>query len=123
MMNEKQKQLDISEDSALIPDFDVFNKMREERARVEAEQSESGITKSEKHVADLASHSGWQEVEKHIIERVEALQKGVQGAIANGSSFVEIGERAVIAKMVQEELEGVLNFVRTREKYVKDSRG
>lgn len=123
--NENKTKSLITENSAIIPDFSVFHRIREERA-IQAEEevakAENGPTPSETNVASLTSHPGWIEVAKHITDRIVALQTGVQAAIANGSSFTEIGQRAVVAKMAEEELEGVLNFVKAREKYVQENK-
>lgn len=106
--------------TTVIPEFATFSQMRAERAQEEIKAAKKGATYSEQSVASLTSHSGWSEVEKYIFERISALQSGLQTAIASGSSFEAIGQRAVVARMAQEELEGILNFVRTREKYISE---
>jgi len=111
-----------SNSAAIIPEFDTFKKMREERAEMEVEEAKAGTTSSEKTIADLAAHSGWSLIENHVFTRIQTLQDGLQTAISNSSDFEAIGQRAVVVNLVQEELEGLINFVRSREKYINEKR-
>ena len=109
---------------ALVPDFNLTAQIKAERkARLEEnlQASKDGPTPADKALAQLSFTPGWGHLEDYIRGQIEALHAMVEGAIGEGASFAEIGERATLAQLAGEELESIIDFVNSKAQNVEQT--
>lgn len=74
------------------------------------EQAE--ILLKDKQIANLADHPGWLEIEKLMTEKVEYYKK-MSGLDTSKLSLEEIGQKFIVSNLVADELENILNVVKS----------
>lgn len=64
----------------------------------------------DKQIANLVNHPGWLEIVKVMQEKVEFYKK-MSGVDTSKMTLEEIGQKYIVANLVADELQGILNLV------------
>lgn len=64
----------------------------------------------DKQIAELAQHPGWLEIVKVMEDKVEFYKK-MSGVDTSKMTLEEIGQKYIVANLVADELQGILNLV------------
>ncbi len=67
---------------------------------------------SDKQLGDIVNHPAWDRIEAMMQEHINEF-KTLKSADLSGLKLEEVGQRFLVARMVAEELEGILISVRT----------
>jgi hypothetical protein len=103
--------------SAITPDNQPFVPPMTE-APVDDEQARSEAI--DKQLGDIVNHPAWERIEAMLQARIDDF-KGLKSVDFSGQSLDQVGQKFLVARMVAEELETILNNVRSANQAVREA--